>query len=245
MERGSSTARHALTVLEAVIAQPGTSLTDVAARTGSTINRTFRMLATLEAAGYVERDASKTYRPGAMVLFGGLVARHDDPLVSVAEPHLRRLAGETEQVVTIAKRVDLDRVVITAEIPASWNRSSGHRGDRTPAYWGALGYGVLAFAPDDVLGRLQHVPLKPVHGTREVDRQDLLQALDTVRRTRVWMTRDTSIGLFSVASPIVTTRMGEASIGIAGALKRLDDMDAERLKDLVREAALGIGASLG
>lgn len=241
----ASTAVSALRVLEVVSEQPRRTLSDIARITGFTLNRTFRLLATLESEGYVARDAAKTYRPGPKVLQAGLRARRSDPLVVAADRVLQPLASATCEAVSLACRVGLDRVVVDVWAPEGWATVATPRADTVPAYWGALGYALLAFAPRGAHDQLARTPLQPVHGVTAIDRRRLGEHLDEVRRTRVWVSHDTLLGLFSIASPVLDAD-GEAiaSVGIAGALTRLDDASEVRLRDLVREAALAVAVRL-
>jgi IclR family transcriptional regulator, acetate operon repressor len=242
----AATLTAGLRVLEAVVDDPWRSLSELARATGFSLNRTFRLLAALEAEGYVARDGAKTYRPGPMLVRAGLRVRHRDPLLAAATGPIGRLAESTGEAVSLACRVGLDRVVVDVRTPAGWSGGGAAAPDRVPAYWGALGYGVLAFAPESVRTALARAELRPVHGVVPVDRATLERNLDEVRRTRVWATRDATLGLFSVAAPVVLPGgEGVASLGIAGALTRFDAEAEARLRDLVRDAAAATAATLG
>lgn len=233
-------------MLEAVVDEPWRSLSELARATGFTLNRTFRLLAALEADGFVARDGAKTYRPGPMLLRVGLRARQRDPLLAAAAGPVARLAEATGEAIALACRVGLDRVVVDVCTPAGWTGGGGATPDRVPAYWGALGYGVLAFAPPTVRAALARAPLRPVHDVVPIDRATLDHNLEEVRRTRVWVSRDATLGLFSVAAPVVLANgEGIASVGIAGALTRFDAATEARLRDLVREAAAATAATIG
>lgn len=104
---------------------------------------------------------------------------------------------------------------------------------------------MLAFAPSTVQDALADAPLRPVHDVVAIDRATLLRTLEEVRRTRVWVSKDATLGLFSVAAPVVLANGdGVASVGIAGALVRFDAATEARLRDLVREAAAATAASV-
>src|SRR5215831_17933157 len=86
---------RALRLLQAVARQPGQRMTGIAAGTGTTNARTFRLLATLEQAGFVCQNDEGKYRLGVQALVLSEFARDQLDLPSIAQPHLEILAERT------------------------------------------------------------------------------------------------------------------------------------------------------
>jgi DNA-binding IclR family transcriptional regulator len=170
---------RAVELLEAVAAarEPETApaLADAAGLNRSTA---WRILATLEHHGLVERDRdTNRYRLGFAVLRLAATAGHE-PLVRLAHPTLRRLADATGETVNlaIARRLELvyaDQVQPRRVMAPNW------LGHTVPLHATSTGKAFLAALPED---ELEHLPaLERFTDTTICDPQALRAELATVR----------------------------------------------------------------
>lgn len=94
----------------------GMSQSEIAEATGRTVGQMFRMLATLERRGYVQRDAQSGLYSVSMKLFD-LAHRHPPlrALITAALPPMRALAEITKQSCNLSV-LDADRVRVVAQV---------------------------------------------------------------------------------------------------------------------------------
>lgn len=128
MSPSPPTAR-AVAVLEALASAPaGLTSSAVARALGLSTSTAATILAALDAAGYAERQADKSYRlgPGLLRLIDGLRRRY--PLLGAADVELERLASELDCGVTLAKvTTDSLEVILTAGSTEELDNRAGHR----------------------------------------------------------------------------------------------------------------------
>jgi urocanate hydratase len=89
------TVERALDLLAEVCVNPPISLTECARRVGLPASTALRLLRTLEATGFVARDAGGAFRPGVRVLQLGATALGRQSLVELAQPSLARIVEQT------------------------------------------------------------------------------------------------------------------------------------------------------
>ncbi|MBN1994440.1 MAG: IclR family transcriptional regulator [Anaerolineae bacterium] len=132
--------------------KPALSLTDVSHRLQLNKTTTLRLLSTLEALGYLERDQqTKLYRPGLEVLRLGFVVLNSLEVRQVAAPFLRQLVDEVQETVNMAV-LDNHEVIIIDRV-GSKHLVNVYRpvGSRLPAYCTSTGKAMLAFLPPEQL----------------------------------------------------------------------------------------------
>ena len=132
--------------------KPTLSLTAISRRLKLNKTTTFRLLATLENLGYLQRDEqTKLYRPSLEVLRLGFVVLNGLEVRQVAAPHLRRLVDEVEEAVNLVV-LDNHEVVYIDRI-GSKHMVTIYRpvGSRLPVYCTSTGKALLAFLPSEQL----------------------------------------------------------------------------------------------
>jgi urocanate hydratase len=75
--------------------QPSLALSEYARMAGLPVSTAYRLLATLESAGFVRRNAGGSYSCGTRLLQIGLTALQNVSAYDVAEPHLQKLSDAT------------------------------------------------------------------------------------------------------------------------------------------------------
>jgi DNA-binding IclR family transcriptional regulator len=113
----------------------------------------FRILHTLEVAGYIQRDASGRYVVAPELRTTG-PGQLRSVLVEAAAPALKELGREFRETVSLAIRFE-NRIEVVATIESPHLIRMGNTVGRiVPPYASSLGKSVAAFQPEDVRERL-------------------------------------------------------------------------------------------
>jgi len=172
---------RAVELLEAIAAAPepeaGPALAD---RAGLNRSTAWRILATLEHHGLVERDpVSHRYSLGFAVVKLAAAAGHE-PLVRLAHPLVRRLAEATGETVNVAvaRRLEL---VYADQVQAPHVMAPNWLGHTVPLHATSTGKAFLAALPPDELDALLQSPLERFTDTTITDPRALRAELDETR----------------------------------------------------------------
>ena len=104
---------HALALLLLVAHSPGLGVSELAARSGNTKARTFRLLYTLEQRRLVQRRGrTAAYWLDVQALYLGIAAQEQVDLVRLARPYLLNLAAACNENVQIRVRDGLESVCV-------------------------------------------------------------------------------------------------------------------------------------
>lgn len=240
------TVDDALTVLEAVATARGATLSELARATGLTTSKTFRLLAALEARGYLERRAGKAYELGPKLLHLGHRAARGHPLVRAAAPVLDRLTERSGESTLLAVRVGNERVIIDSRDGRYGPQMAWPEDARLPLHSGPLGLCLLAYIEREVVDGVLSAGLRRFTSYTLTSRDALEAALADVRRDQVYVAKHPYVeGVYSVASPILgSDRRAVASIAVVGDVARLDAEAEATLRTLVKEAASDVAGYL-
>ncbi|MEJ2709338.1 MAG: IclR family transcriptional regulator [Anaerolineales bacterium] len=229
---------------------PTLSLTEIA--TATAINKTsaFRVVNTLEKAGYLVRDAeTKRYRPGIRVLQLGFAALANLELRQTARPFLERLSQAVGETVSLSVLDGMELIYIDRVRNRQIVGVVLGLGSRLPAHCASMGKAMLAHLPLEELDlRLSQSPLKACTSNSIIDREAFLAELEKVRR-QGFATNDEELemGLRAVAAP-VWDRSGQvvAAVNITGSAAMIS---CQRLLDdlapAVTQTAKEISRALG
>ena len=184
---------------------PTLSLTEIAQAAAINKTTTFRMVNTLEEAGYLVRDAeTKRYRPGIRVLQLGFAALANLELRQAARPFLERLSQAVGETVSLSVLDGMELIYIDRVRNRQIVGVVLGLGSRLPAHCASMGKAMLAFLPPEELEqRLSQAPLKACTPNSIVDRKALISELEKVRR-QGFATNDEELemGLRAVAAPV-------------------------------------------
>ncbi|HKC28140.1 MAG TPA: IclR family transcriptional regulator [Jatrophihabitans sp.] len=108
------TVERALGLLGEVCASPPVSLSECARRAGLPTSTALRLLRTLEAGGWVARDARGAFRPGMRIIQIGATALGRQSLVELAQPSLARIVEQTGESTYLVVRGAGDTAVYLA-----------------------------------------------------------------------------------------------------------------------------------
>ena len=222
------TADRALQVLQQFRTQAdGLRVSEIAARLGLHRSTASRLVSTLEARGFLERDATGgLLRLGPEAARIGRVAVAGRELVTVAGPVLNGLAAETGETVTLAVPTD-GQVATVAQADGSYFVSSGNWvGVRTPLHCAADGKVLLAFDG----ARLGRTGLARRTKRTIVDLKVLTRELASVRRRGFAVAEgELEEGLVGVAVPVWEAGSCIAALCVSGPEYRLDGKTARGL----------------
>lgn len=186
-------------------ATPTLSLQEIADQLKIPKGSAFRMVATLEALGYLKQDPyTKRYRVDIGVLDLGFACLSGMGYPDVALPYLERLANETRESSSMAVLDDLDIVYIAR---ASIKRVMSINlavGSRLPAFSTSMGKVLLAYLDDEVLDeRLSRLEVEHHTPHTITDTEALREHLMEVRASGYALNdEELEIGLRSVAAPV-------------------------------------------
>jgi DNA-binding IclR family transcriptional regulator len=230
---------NALHLLETLAAAEQGTLSDLAQRADLTLNNTFRLLATLEAAGYVVRDHKKHYHLGPKLHLLGRRAAWPSDLVRAAAPKLDELAALSGETVLLSVPVGVERMIVDTRAARYSLRVEYPVGSKLPLYVGGMGVAMLAFAPAEVLERVLRAPREAFTEHTLTDPGALEAELARVRRDHVRVSVDDyALGEFSVASPILgADGVAVGALAVAGFSNRLSPEARSRYAEAVRGAA--------
>jgi DNA-binding IclR family transcriptional regulator len=237
----SSTALRAFEVLE-VVAKDGSPLsaTEIARRIGLDRATCYRMLRTIEEAGYLVRDAdSRNFRMSRRVvsLAKHLLAEDEDRLlVSQTLKRISAASGETSHY----SEIDRDSAILT-------QRSKGTQlvavdfqiGERSALHTTSVGKAILAFQPRDFVEAYLKKPLSRSTPHTITDPAALVAELDRIRAEGIAYDHyELALGMKCVAVPARETNgTVRAGISISGPDSRFNETKLRDLGQLIAAEA--------
>jgi IclR family acetate operon transcriptional repressor len=232
-----------LDVLDVLRARPrGASLAEVARAAGLPRSSAFRYLATLEARGYVEREAPDgVYRIGSA--YPGRSRRLN--LATTARPLLEALRDRFQETINLGV-LDGNAVAYLdiVESPMAI-RFAARPGDRNAIHSTALGKALAAQLPDEDVRRILAAEgMEPVTPSTITDEEEYLRDLAGVRRRGFALDsgeNEEGGGCVAVAVPGMEV---PAAISLSAPAGRLSADRAEEVAAALRETAAQLEAAL-
>lgn len=242
------TVQKALNLLEALVrsGQPR-RLTELSRQLGLTKPNVYRLLSTLTALGYVQKDPVTTlYSPTLKMWEMGSMLVRDTDLVSVANRRLRRLSEETGESVQLTV-FDAGFVVYVDKVDSPQPlKAMTAIGSRVPATVTSTGKAMLAWMGVEALD-LAFAHVKRFTPTTLLRRKDIEADLEKTRLRGYAINRgEFRVGVCGLGAP-VRDRTGSvvAAIGVWGAEKSILGAPLDELGRLTVEAARDISRALG
>lgn len=225
------------------------SLAELSSRTGVPRATAFRLLATLEEAGYLAKNGSD-YQLGFKCFLLSNIAAADLDLRSIARPHLIALRDATGETTQLAILVDwnivyLDRVLSQQAVGYMTSRA----GAVLPSYCTGLGKALLAFQPSDsVEAWARRESFAAFTPTTLTSAESLLAELSHTRERGYAIDRqEREVGVRCVAAPVRDAEGNVvAALSAAGPTERLPaELVGSRLAETVVRAADDVSRDLG
>lgn len=186
--------------------RPELRLTEIVNLTGLPMPTAFRLVATLEGEGYLERLPDGAVRPGPGVLTLGFAALRGLDLVQTSSVILRDLFAKTKQTVNLGilsqdhvvyiARMQSESVLVTANVTV---------GSTLPAIVTSMGKVLLAYLPEDELRkRIAPSSFTGAWGPNAIRSMASLKKELAVVRERGFAYQDEELvsGLRSIAAPV-------------------------------------------
>lgn len=225
---------------------------EVGKKTGLPRITCYRLLRTLEPAGFVVRDSEQRYRIGPGVLELGSQFARQNWVIEVAAPAMHQAAQTIKWPLVMAANNGPRMTILhsTVEDTGFWLRLNGP-GTQLPLLGSALGLAYLAFLPLP-LQKALILAATAVHepGTPPVDhRQRLRRALEQIRVQGIASLRDSweseSVKLSAIAVPILRRGEPVAAIGLTFYRSAMATTEAaSQYGDALRSLAASIGTRL-
>ena len=246
----TGTADGALKVLDEMHVHPGgLSVMEVARLLGQHRTTAYRLLSSMEAAGYLCRpDHGSRYRLSLRVVELAGAILECLPIHRVARPHLLDLRDRTGEGVHLGI-LDGGDVVYLERIDALQPiRFYAYVGSRFPAHASGIGKVLLAHLPDEECRRL--VAQRPLvrFTARTITDQAVLEAhlMDVRRLGYAVADEEYRVEYRSIAVPVPgPSGRGLAGISVSGPAYRLPVEALERFVPALRDAAGKVARALG
>ena len=239
---------RAIALLDALAEVPsGARVGELARRTEINQSTVSRLLGTLMARGFVDRDdATARYRLGLrLVAYADAVLAGLD-VRAIARPHLERLVAQTGETATLSVPGDTQPFTIDFVPSPSNVASRGELGRPSVTHATVTGKLLLAFGPLP-LERLGPEPYERFTDRTLTTRAELGREVDRVRAEGVAYGREErEPGLNAVGAAVLgREHMLEAMLSIQGPASRLHVRRMPGLGSVLKEAAEAVGAALG
>ena len=222
--------QRAAALLEAIAEAPEPQTApDLAERCGLNRSTAWRILATLEDEGLVERDAATNrYSIGHAV--ARLTAAGTEAMPRVARPHLEQLARRTGETVSLAVPRGLQLVYVN-QVEAPHVMAPDWLGRTVPLHATSTGKALLAWLPSEELEAVIAQPLPRFTDSTITELGKLRQEMERVRRRGYAVSRaELETGLWGVSAPVLDRRGRPiAVVSVWGAEGRLRAVGLDEL----------------
>jgi len=238
------TVSHALDVLEQFYADDELGVTELSKRLKLHKNNVFRILATLEARGYIEQNkATENYRLGTKCLELGQGYVHHMGLLRQAGPIMAQVVRdchESAYVAVMRKGVVVPLDAVESDLPI---RTVCRVGECLPVHCTAVGKAHLAFGPEEELHAVLAEGL-PRHTDKTItDREALIAELKAVARDGYSLEYGEYLAdVHAIAVPIKDYRHSVVgSLAVSGPAYRIS---AERIQSEIAPLVVRAGREL-
>ena len=223
-------------------------VTELSTRLSMSKNQVFRILLTLKAHDYVRQTENKTYRLGSKFFEIGqrLISQND--LLQVTRILMDWLRDETGETVHLFVRDGLQAVCVARRESRAAISLSAQVGRRFLMHAGACPKAILAYQDAKFVDATIAEHGLPVYTERTVLTRDALEEqLARIRRQGYAESdEDLDPSGYSIAVPIAGLNGHvNTALSVAGPLHRFTSDQRERALDLLLEARVRIGTTLG
>ena len=233
---------EAMALLLLVGQAPGLGVTELAARSGNTKARTFRLLFTLEQRNFVvRRDPGPCYFLDVQALYIGVAAQEQIELVKKARQPLLALGQNCNENVQLRVRDGMECVCVDHWQSLHPVKSRSGAGSRRRLHAGASCKLLLAFAPQEIRHALLGADLPRYTDRTITQRSRLTQELSRIRTDGYAISEgEITVGISAIAAPVLDSD-GEviAALSLSGPEQRIQPMQ-QNLVELVMQFAARI-----
>jgi DNA-binding IclR family transcriptional regulator len=200
---------------------PMLSMTQISELVGINKSTVHRLLATLEAKRFVDRDPiTGIYRPGLRLLQMAFLTLEHNDLRRMASPFLHTLCDQHRENVNLAMLDDTEVIYLDVVESPQRVKLAAAPGERLPAFCTASGKAILAFLPEDVVKSILERGMPKRTQTTVVTQEAFFKDVRQIREQGFAISKqEFEEGINAVAAPISNHPI--ASISIAGPAYRL------------------------
>ncbi len=224
-------------------------ITELARHLGLDRSTTYRILLSLEKAGFVEKDEKTgTYSLGLGAFEIGNAYLRQKDLIQVSKPIMADLAQKVRETVHLAVLSDTEIVYVDkCDSPRSLGVMS-KIGQRGPLHCTSLGKTLLAFQPEDEQSRIiQKIRTIPFTSKTITSKPKLIEELRAIRKQGYALDRrEIEEDVECIGAPVLN-HLGNviAALSISGPQRKISTpREKEFIQDVVRAAAL-ISSKMG
>lgn len=232
--------------------RPSLNLTEIVAATKLNKSTAYRLLATLEMLGYLERiPTTRCYRPGLNVLHLGFAALHSLEISQIAQPYLKSLLDETGETTNMAIRDGAEIIYVARNPSRHIINVNTHRGTRFPVYCTSMGKALLSdLSRQELLDLLGEGPF-PLQGPNTITSLDaLVIELKKVRQQGFAVNdEELAAGLRSIAAPVrdhnkkIVAAINLSIVGPRISRQELESLLGPKIVNTARQISSALGAS--
>jgi IclR family pca regulon transcriptional regulator len=230
--------------------KPAKTLVELAAGLGLSRSATYRLVYTLEADGFIVRDAeTRRYRLTSKTLDLGFEYLHAQPITESAQPFLRVLSDRSNAAAHVAILDGWHCVYLARALPNAGLVSNLQLGARLPAHTTSSGRIMLAHQDEARLRSIYDKLKKETRGAMAAPSQADFNAQIASDKKRGYVFHKSTVdpGLVSLAFPIRDhTSQVVAAVTVIVPEKLADVLGGEKaLRPMVQETAAGISGKIG
>lgn len=228
--------------------EPDVSLTQIAERMSLPKSSVHRLLETLMAHRFVERNqTTRRYRLGIRVFEIGSIVIHDRGLHSAAHPLIEELALTTGETCHLAVLSGTEAVYVYKIHGGASISMSSRVGGRAPCYCTSIGKVLIAWSGDDSFRRVVNSGFSPHTANTILTEGQFAAELEKVRRKGFALDlEEFERGLRCISAPVRDhTGSVLAALGLAGPASRLTNERLRELQGPVIATAEAVSRNLG
>ncbi|MCL5734283.1 MAG: IclR family transcriptional regulator [Actinobacteria bacterium] len=227
---------------------PEWTFTELWKQAGLSRPTAFRLVRTLEEAGYLHLDAQKgTYHLGVAILRGIYLMLAPSELVRIAHPFMQQLEKETTETVILAVLVDDQAVLADRVLTSRPFKPDNPVGLAMPDLANVHTRIFMAYGPEKRRSETLSQTLTPRTAYTVTDPQLLAAELDKIRREGVAVgEQEWNIGMCAAGAPVFDAA-GEvrASLAVVAPVERFGPGEKAALIKAVKRTAQEISLALG
>jgi IclR family KDG regulon transcriptional repressor len=224
-------------------------ITELARHLGLDRSTTYRILLSLEKAGFVQKDEeSGTYSLGLAAFEIGSAYLMQTDLIQASKPIMADLASKVQETVHLAVLSDIEIVYVDkVDSPRTLGVMS-KLGQRGPLHCTSLGKTLLAFQPEDEQERIiQKIRMNPFTSRTITSKQKLIEELRIVKKQGYALDRrEIEEDVECIGAPILN-HLGNviAALSISGPQRKIGTpREKQFIHDVVKAAAM-ISSKMG
>lgn len=192
---------RSLAILECFsIEKPVLTLQEIYRKVELPKSTTFRLVVTLQNAGYLLQRADSRYTLSYKLLLLGSLVRETLDIREITRPVMEELARSTGETVTLSTRSERERICLDVVESSSLLRSIVLPGDRLPLLYGATGKMFLAQLDDKTIEQIRVEQQMP---KKRITRKALMKTVGDIRAHGYALTQDDRVdGVMAISVPI-------------------------------------------